>query len=73
VQVEIYTRDGCTRCVETKMLLNNRNIAFTEKKIGVDIDRNLVLERFPNQKALPIVVFDGSVVSYKDVPLLINK
>lgn len=60
--IEVYTRDGCVKCAETKSILSNKNIEFTEKRIGVDIDRDTVVSKFPDAKSLPILVIDEMVI-----------
>ena len=57
--IDLYTRDGCAHCERAKRLLTGNNIAFNMKQIGVDIDRDSVLELFSNNKTLPIIVLDG--------------
>jgi glutaredoxin len=72
VIVEIYTRDGCPRCVQTKTLLSNNDVNYTEKKIGVDIERDAVLQAFPDQRSLPIVSVNGTVIPLTGISTLIN-
>lgn len=60
--IEIYTREGCGHCVQTKQLLTSHDIPYAEVKIGVDIDREQVINKYPDQRTLPIIVVNGNVV-----------
>jgi glutaredoxin len=70
--IEVYTREGCGHCVRAKNLLTTNNIAYTEKVIGVDIDREAVIESFPESKSLPIIAFDGLVVGFEELQTMIQ-
>lgn len=55
----IYTKTNCTFCTKAKSLLRNRQIPFTELKLGEDFTREILLEKFPNVKTYPVVIIDG--------------
>jgi glutaredoxin 3 len=57
--IELYTKDNCPYCNRAKHLLTTMNIPFTEKKLGVDFTREILLEKFPLAKTYPVVVEDG--------------
>jgi len=60
--IELITREGCFYCSQAKDLLVEKNIPFTETKIGIDIDRDTVIDKYPNQKVLPIVIENDKVI-----------
>lgn len=61
--IEIYTREGCPRCLTTKAALASCGLEYRELFIGRDVTRDTVLETFPDQRSLPIITVDGSVVT----------
>lgn len=63
VFVEVYTRDGCSACVNAKKILTDSTTPYQEYKIGRDITREQVLEKFPSAKNLPVIVVDGVQVA----------
>lgn len=65
MNIELITRDGCPACVKTKNLLKKKNLPFSEFRIGVDLTRDQVIERFPDQKMIPIILVDGDLVTYE--------
>lgn len=70
--IEIYTRDGCSHCIEIKQFLSSRNVDYIEMKIGKDVDREEVLSKFPDQKSLPIIVLCGDVVGHSELKFMIE-
>jgi glutaredoxin 3 len=64
--VELYTRDGCGLCDQTKRLLSENKVDYREYVIGLDIDRDEIITRFPDARLLPIVVVDGAWIGGRD-------
>jgi len=62
MNIEIYTRDGCTFCEMAKKHLQLKQLNYTEYKIGVDVTRDMVVETFPAVKTLPIITIDGKYI-----------
>lgn len=59
MNIEIYTRGGCSYCELAKGLLNQSGIKFTEYKLNEDFTREVLLEKFPEARTFPVVVIDG--------------
>jgi glutaredoxin len=57
--IELFTRPGCTRCVEMKSMLRKRGVGFTEKVLDFDIPTSEVQKMFPGVNALPILSVGG--------------
>ncbi len=66
MKIELFTRDKCSTCTHTKTLLREKNIIFTEHIIGVTVQREVIIERFPQAKLLPIVVVDDEYIGTKE-------
>jgi glutaredoxin len=60
--VTVYSKDDCPYCVKAKTVLSLRNIKFTEKKIGVDVTREQLLEAIPNARTVPQIVINGDSI-----------
>jgi glutaredoxin len=56
--ITIFGRDNCVFCKQAVNLCEEQGLQFTYKKIGVDVDRETVLEIFPDATTIPIVVID---------------
>lgn len=67
--ITIYTRDGCSFCDKAKALMTENNIQYSEMSIGKNIQREEVIQKFPEVKLLPIVVsVDGTLLGgYEDL------
>lgn len=58
MRIEIYSKDACPNCDTAKNLLTMKQIPFTEYKIGSNITRDEVFQKFPWVRSVPIVVVD---------------
>lgn len=67
--ITIYTRDGCSLCDKAKSFMTENNIQYSEMSIGKNIQREEVIQKFPEVKLLPIVVsVDGTLLGgYEDL------
>jgi len=59
MNVEIWTRSGCSFCTRAKKALSSHGIDFNEKKLNVDFTREILTEVYPKAKTFPVVVVDG--------------
>lgn len=57
----LITRENCAYCIKAKSLLEDHGHDFEELEIGVDILRDDVLEQYPTQTMLPIVLINGEL------------
>ena len=71
--MEIYTRENCPICHQTKELLNSNFVDYVEYQIDRDIMRSEVLAKFPGVSKVPIIVNGGKVGGYSDLQLLMEK
>ena len=51
----IYTRDQCPVCDATIQKLNASGVEYRELRIGRDITRDEVLQKFPDAKVTPVI------------------
>ena len=59
MNIVIYTKEKCKYCNNAKQLLVDKKLPYQEYAIGLDIDREDVIEKYPEAKTVPIVVIDG--------------
>jgi glutaredoxin len=59
MNVTLYSKDNCSKCVRAKQILINRQIPFTELKLNEDFTRDTLLGMFPDARSFPVVVVDG--------------
>lgn len=58
----IITRDDCAFCEKAKAMMFDNGDSYHEQKIGQDITRDEVLEKYPSRKVLPIIMKEGEIV-----------
>lgn len=66
MDIEIYTKTSCSRCVSLKNTLLKHDVEYTEYVIGENISREEVLEKYPDAKMLPIVVYKSVKLADSD-------
>ena len=64
--IEVYSKEDCAHCIRTKRLLERMQIPFVEKKIGVDVTREQLLEVAPNARTVPQIIISGKVIGGYD-------
>jgi glutaredoxin 3 len=64
--IEVYSKPNCPYCVKAVALLNRMAVPFAEKKVGVDITREQLLEVAPNARTVPQIIIDGKVIGGYD-------
>jgi glutaredoxin len=58
IDVEIIGRDNCPFCVRAVQLCEDNYLRYSYNKIGEQLTRDEVLERFPTAKTVPIILVD---------------
>lgn len=60
--VIIWSKDTCAYCDMAKRLLNKKEIAFVEKRIGYGYEKEDLLNEVPNARTVPQIIIDGKVI-----------
>jgi glutaredoxin len=58
----VWSKDNCTFCDQAKALLEQRNIAYEEKKIGYGYTREDLLEAVPSARTVPQIFVNNNHV-----------
>lgn len=58
----VWSKDNCTFCDQAKALLEQRNIAYEEKKIGHGYTREDLLEAVPSARTVPQIFVNNNHV-----------
>ena len=58
----VWSKDNCTFCDQAKALLEQRNIAYEEKKIGHGYTREDLLEAVPTARTVPQIFVNKNYV-----------
>ena len=56
----VWSKDNCTVCDQAKALLEQRNIAYEEKKIGHGFSREDLLEAVPTARTVPQIFVNNN-------------
>ena len=56
----VWSKDNCTFCDQAKALLQQRNIAYEERKIGYGYSREDLLEAVPTARTLPQIFVNNN-------------
>lgn len=60
--IEIYTKKNCSYCVHAKEYMTKNLMEYVEYKLGIDFERETILEKFPTAKTYPIIVIDNEYI-----------
>lgn len=58
----VWSKDNCPYCDQAKALLAQRNIDFTEKKIGHGYSKEELLEEIPTARSVPQIIINGQAI-----------
>jgi glutaredoxin len=58
----VWSKDNCTFCDQAKALLEQRNIAYEEKKIGHGYTREDLLAAVPTAKTVPQIFVNKNYI-----------
>lgn len=68
MNVLVYSKSNCPSCMKVKVLLELKNIEYTESVIGTDIIREDFMVQFPDQRTVPLIIIDGvKIGGYEDL------
>jgi glutaredoxin len=56
----VWSKDNCTFCDQAKALLEQRNIAYEERKIGYGFSREDLLEAVPTARTVPQIFVNNN-------------
>ena len=62
----IWSKENCVWCDRAKDLLTKESIPYIEKKIGVNVTKEELLEAVPNARSVPQIFIDGVLVGGYD-------
>lgn len=54
----VWSKDGCSHCVQAKALLESRGIEYEERNIMHDWTKEQLLEAVPTARTLPQIFLD---------------
>lgn len=57
MKIVVYSKDNCPACTALKARLTKDGESFTEIIVGKDMTREEFLEKFPQVRMMPHVVF----------------
>ena len=64
--IEIYGKPQCPFCDKAKALCEAREFKYVYKQLGVDFDREQIMEMFPTARTFPQIVINGQNVGGYD-------
>lgn len=62
MQIDVYSRSGCSWCEKAKSYLTRNQIPYNEIIVGTDITVENVKEKFPGVTTLPIILLDNVLI-----------
>jgi len=60
--IEIYGKEHCPFCDMAKVLCTKEQKEYKYFQLGVDFDRNDMLEKFPTARTFPQIIVDGEKI-----------
>jgi glutaredoxin len=74
MNIVLYTKPNCSFCEKAKLLLNVKNLPFSEQVLGSDFTKEFLLERYPDASTYPVVVIDGfDIGGYNELLMKLNE
>ena len=64
--IEIWGKPQCPFCEQAKRLCEARGLKYTYKQLGVDFEREEVLESFPGARTFPQIRINGTAIGGYD-------
>ena len=58
----VWSKDGCSHCVQAKALLESNGIEFEERNVSKDWTKDQLLAAVPNARTLPQIFLDDKLV-----------
>ena len=65
-EIVVCSKPNCPYCVKAKRLLDQMELPFTERVVGVDATREQLLEAAPNARTVPQIIIDDKVIGGYD-------
>lgn len=65
MKIEIYSKEGCTYCVQAKQHFQNHGLAYTEYKLGTDATKEDLQARVPEGvvvRQIPQIFIDDEYI-----------
>lgn len=62
MKATIWSKPGCTYCVQAEQLLKLKGYEIEERKIGFGWNREQLFEAVPDAKTVPQIFLDGEYV-----------
>lgn len=73
MKVEIWSKDNCGYCDMAIRLAEQKEIDTVVKKLGVDFEREALVESYPTARSFPVVIVDGEYIGgYTEFAKLVN-
>ena len=60
--IKIFSKPDCPYCEAAKRLLDSKDLGYDEFIIGSDLTREDFLDRFPNVRTVPFILFGNRKV-----------
>ena len=60
--IYIWGKAACPSCEKAKRVLDTHNIQYEYRQLGVDFERDDVLEEFPEARTFPQIVINGQKI-----------
>ena len=66
MDIVVWSKPNCVYCNMAKQELTKRKLPFTEKVIGVSVNKDELLELVPNARTVPQIIIDGKPIGGYD-------
>ena len=60
--IEIYGKENCPYCDKAKALCEREDMEYTYKQLGIDFEREELMETFPGARTFPQIIVDGNKI-----------
>jgi len=62
MDIVMYSIPGCKYCAHAKELFKRANLDYTHYRVGKDVTKTELLEKYPLAKGYPYIIIDGEPI-----------
>lgn len=72
--VKVFSKENCPYCDMAKRALEHANIPYESQTLGVDFEREFVVENYPHARQFPIIEVNGEYLGgFQELSLMLER
>ena len=72
--VKVFSKENCPYCDMAKRALEQAEVPFESQTLGVDFEREFVVENYPQARQFPIIEVNGEYLGgFQELSLMLER